>query len=284
MGRLSRIGIAGVAVAAMCALLVSTGCSKAAEPKAVPKVVPPAVKEAGVLRAGVDLDYPPFAGTDNGKQVGLDIDVAAALAEQLGLTLKIVNVKPSEAATALADGTADVVFSVGFSDAGLANTSLAGSYLTNAPSFFVGTDSTPSVEPSLTLDTLQTTKIAVQSESAAYWKLASEIGTQTLVVFPTLREALTAADTHEVDLAAGDAIVTGYIIRDFPNLHLAGQLEPAAPLGVGVLPDNADLQTAVRNALDALAADRVLDAIRAKWVGQLPELVAASGTDAADTP
>jgi len=276
--------MAGVAVAAMCALLVATGCTTPAEPKAVPKVAPPAVKEAGVLRAGVDLDYPPFAGTDNGKQAGLDIDVASALAEQLGLTLKIVDVKPSEAATALAAGTADVVFSVGFSDAGLANTSLAGSYLTDAPSFFVGTDSTASVEPSLTVETLQTTKIAVQSDSAAYWKLASELGTATLVVFPTLREAITAADTNEVDLAAGDAIVAGYIIRDFPNVHLAGQLEFAVPVGVGVLPDNADLQTAVRGALDALAADRVLDAIRAKWVGQLPELAAAPSADSTATP
>ncbi len=284
MGRLSRIGIAGGAVAALCALLVSTGCSKASVSKAEPKVVPPAVKEAGVLRAGVDLSYPPFAGTDNGKQVGLDIDVAAALADQLGLTLKIVDVKPSEAATALADGTADVVFSIGFSDAGLTNTSLAGSYLSNAPSFFVGTDTTSSVEPSLTLDTLQTGKIAVQSNSIAYWRLASELGTQTLVVFPTLREAITAVDADEADFAAGDAIVAGYIIRDFPNVHLAGQLEPAVPLGVGVLPENSDLQTAVRGALDALAADRVLDAIRTKWVGQLPELVAAPSVDTSTTP
>lgn len=284
MGRVSRIGIAVVAVAALAALLVSTGCSKAAEPEAAPKVVPPAVKEAGVLRAGVDLNYPPFAGTDNGRQVGLDIDVAAALADQLGLTLKLVDVKPSEAATALADGSADVVFSIGFSDAGLANTSLAGSYMNDAPSFFVGTDSTASVEPSLTLETLQADKIAVQSESAAYWVLASEIGTETLVVFPTLREAITAADTQEVDLAAGGALVAGYIIRDFPNMHLAGQLEPATPLGVGVLPENTDLQTAVRGALDALAADRVLDAIRTKWVGKLPELVAAPSADASATP
>jgi len=230
------------------------------------------------------MNYPPFAGTDNGKKAGLDIDVAAALADQLGLKLKIINVKPSDAATALADGTADVVFSVGFSDAGLANTSLAGSYMNTAPSFFVGTDSTASVEPSLTLDTLQSGKIAVQSESAAYWKLASELGTETLVVFPTLREAITAADTHEVDFAAGDALVAGYIIRDFPNVHLAGQLEPAVPLGVGVLPENSDLQSAVRDALDALAADKVLDAIRMKWVGQLPELVAAPSADASATP
>ena len=284
MVRLSRIGIASLGVIALFALLAGAGCSKATQTKLEPKIAPPAIKEAGILRAGVDLGYPPFAGADNGKQVGLDIDVASALADQLGLTLSLVDVKPSDAATALADGKVDAVFSVPFSEAGLANTSLAGSYVTDAPVFFVGTDSTASVEPSLTIDALRTQKIAVQEGSAAYWKLASEVGTGTLVVFPTLREAVTAADARDADVVAGDALVIGYIVRDFPNVHFAGQLEPAVPLGVGVLPDNADLSTAIRGALDALAADRVLDAIRTKWVDGLPKLAAAVSVDQSATP
>jgi polar amino acid transport system substrate-binding protein len=284
MGRSNRIGIAAVLVAVLLALLTATGCTKAAETKIEPKVTPPAIKEAGVLKVGVDLSYPPFAGTDSGKQVGLDIDAASALAEQLGLTLSLVDVKPSDAATALAAGKVDVVFSVPFSEAGLANTSLAGSYVTDAPSFFMGTDSTASVVPSLSIETLGAQQIAVQEGSASYWKLASEVGTEALVVFPTLREAITAAETREVELAAGDALVAGYIIRDFPTVHLAGQLEPAVPLGVGVLPDNTELSTAVRGALDALAADRVLETIRRKWVGGLPKLKAAPSVDASATP
>jgi len=281
MGRLIR----SVTVVCMFVALVATaGCSKAAESKLEPKIAPPVVKEAGTLRAGVDLDYPPFAGTDSGRQVGLDIDVASALAEQLGLKLALVNVKASDAATALADGVVDVVFSVPFSEAGLANTSLAGSYVTDAPSFFVGTDSTASVEPTVTVEALTTQMIAVQEGSVAYWKLVSEVGTETLVVFPTLREAITAADSGEADLVAGDALVIGYIVRDFPNVHFAGQLEPAVPLGVGVLPDNTELSTAVRDALDTLAADRVLDTIRTKWVDGLPKLKAAASSDATATP
>lgn len=284
MGRLSRIGVATMVIAAFVALLVTSGCSKPAQSKLEPKVVPPVVKEAGVLRAGVDMAYPPFAGSDNGKQVGLDIDVAAALAEKLGLTLSLVDVKPSNAATALAEGAVDVVFSVPFSGAGLANTSLAGSYVTDAPVFFVGTDSTASVEPTVTLDTLGSRRVAVQDGSEAYWKLASEVGTESLVVFPTLREAITAADTHDADVVAGDALVIGYIARDFPNIHFAGQLQPAVPLGVGVLPENSALSTSVRGVLDALAADRVLDTIRTKWVDGLPKLAAEPSADASTTP
>jgi len=283
MVRFSR-SVLVVSLVSAAAMLVLSGCAAEKETKLEPKVAPPVIKEAGTLRAGADLSYPPFAGTDNGKQAGLDLDVAGALAERLGLTLVIVDVEPSKAATALAEGTVDVVFSVPFSEAGLTNASLAGSYLTNAPVFFVATESTESVDASVTLDTLGTEKVGAQEGSAAYWALASELGTESIVPYPTLREAVTAADQGEIKLVAGDAIVGAYIARDFPNIHFAGQLEPAIPVGVAVAAENTKLGDAVRDALDALAADGVLDAIRRKWVDGLPELVLSPSVDASATP
>ena len=270
-----------VSVAAM---LVLVGCAGKKETKLEPKVTPPVIKEAGTLRAGVDLSYPPFAGKDNGKQAGLDLDVAGALAQRLGLKLAIVDVEASKAATALADGTVDVVFSVPFSEAGLTNASLAGSYLTNGPAFFVATESTKSVDASMTVDTLGSAKVGAQEGSVAYWALASELGTAAIVPYPTLREAVTAADKGKVKFVAGDAIVGAYIARDFPNIHFAGQLAPAVPVGVAVAAENTKLGDAVRDALDALAADGVLDTIRRKWVDGLPELMLSPSVDASVTP
>lgn len=266
------------------ALFALSGCSGASESKLEPTVTPPAIKKAGVLRVGADLSFPPFAGVDDGKQTGLDLDVAGALAGKLGLELVVVDVEPSKAATALADGTVDVVFSIPFSEAGLNNASLAGSYLTNGPAFFIATESTASVDASLTLDTLGSQKVGAQEGSSAYWTLASELGTGTLKPYATLRDAITAADEGDVQIVAGDAIVAAYIIRDFPNIHFAGQLVPAVPLGVAVAADNTALGNKVRDALDGLAADGVLDAIRNKWVGALPELKLGESVDASATP
>ena len=54
---------------------------------------------------GVDLDYPPFAGEDKGEEAGIDVDVAAAVAESSVSSLRARRAStPSEAATALADG------------------------------------------------------------------------------------------------------------------------------------------------------------------------------------
>jgi polar amino acid transport system substrate-binding protein len=263
---------------AVVALLV-TGCKGAPADKLEPKVSPPAIKTAGTLKIGVDLSYPPFGGTDQGKQAGLDLDVAAALASQLGLTATFVAVKPSEAATALADGRVDLVLSVPFSEEGLTRTSLAGSYISDGPAFFVATDSTASVVPSITLETLTAPKVGAQQGSPAYWKLAGEIGEDSIVAYPTLREALTALQQGQVPLVAGDALVGAYIIRDMPTVHFAGQVEPAMPLGAAVGVDNTVLGDAVRTSLDSMAADGVLDAIRSKWVGNLPKLAVPASAD-----
>jgi ABC-type amino acid transport substrate-binding protein len=103
------------------------------------------------------------------------------------------------------------------------------------------------------------------------------------VGFPTLRDALNGLREGSVQVAAGDAIVGGYIIRDMPTVHFGGQLEPAVPLGAAVALDNVKLGDAVRAALDGLAADGVLDAIRSKWVGELPKLQLPESVDASSS-
>ncbi len=179
----------------------------APSPKLEPKVAPPAIKEAGTLKVGVDLAYPPFGGTDAGKQAGIDLDVASALAAKLGLTATFVDVKPSEMATALAEGKVDVVFSVPYNQESLSRTTLAGSYLSDGPAFFIATESTAAVVPSMTLDSLPAIKIGAQEGSAAFWKLQSEFGAESLVGYPTLRDALNSLREGQVRVAAGDALV-----------------------------------------------------------------------------
>jgi polar amino acid transport system substrate-binding protein len=269
------------AVLLVAAVAAAGGCKAEEAPKLDPKVAPPAVSKAGVLMAGVDLNTPPFGGTEKGRQAGLDVDVAAALAEKLGLTVQYVDVSPSDAATALAEGKVDVVLSVPPSASSLSAMSLAGSYVTDAPVFFVTTESTESIEPSLTLDSALPAKIAVQEGSESFWILSDELGSEAIAVHPTLQEAFDALTSGEVEMVAGDALVGAYMVRDTPTLQIAGQLAPASPLAVAVAAENASLGEAVRAALDELAAGGVFDTLRSKWVGQAPAL---TGADSQEEP
>lgn len=269
MLRTSRVVLLAVAVAAAVAL---GACAQKEEPKPTPKVQPPAIGEAGKLRAGVDLSTPPFGGVDQTQKAGLDVDVAAAVAEKLGLAVTYVDVAPSEAATALADGSVDVVLSVSVSDADLTRLTPAGIYAVDGPVAFVAVDGTASVEPSMTLQTLPVVKVAAQKESQAFWRVGSEYGDESVEGFESLREALEAVDRGENPVAVGDAFVGAYISRDFPRIKVAGQIGPAASLAAAVRTENSTMADAVRSALDELAADGVLDSIRTKWVGALPPL------------
>jgi ABC-type amino acid transport substrate-binding protein len=283
-----RRGPAVSALVAVLALLAAAvvlsalaGCAPATTQQSVtPQVKPPAIKQAGTLKAGVDLAYPPFGGVDQGRNAGLDVDVASALAEKLGLKLVIVDIKPSEAASALADGRADVVLSVPYEGEWLTRTSLQGTYVADGPALFRVKDASQTAELTSTAEGLPVgLRYGVQEGSPAVWTISSAIGTDTTTPFSTLREALTALGQGQVDVVAGDALVGAYIARDIPKLEFATQLGPAVALGVAVSTSNLTLGEKVRAALDELAADGVLDALRTKWVGQLPVLELAGSAD-----
>lgn len=249
------------------------GCKKEPEAPALePTIAPPVIGTAGVLKVGVDLTYPPFAGTDDGQDAGIDVDVAAAIAEKLGLKVDLVDIKPSEMAAALNEGTVDVMLGgISITDAVLADTSTAGSYLIDGSGIF-SVVPTGSVATTLTAADLPGKRIAAQKESPAFWTLESDYGEGYATGYPTLREAFEALAAGEADIVIGDAAVGAYIARDFENVVFRGQFGAVQPLGVIVKKDATELEAAVREALDALAADGTLDTIRTKWLGDLPAL------------
>lgn len=277
-------------------LAIPAGCTPPAEEAALkPTIAPPAIATAGTLVAGVDFEVPPYAGKDDGREAGLDIDVASAVAAKLGLTLKTVQVAPSEAATALADGTVDIVLSMPLDETSVLGATVAGTYAASGPAFFaVSSDASGSAEASgsagsseppveLTISTIARKKVGAQQGSASFWLLDYELGAGAVQSFPTLREAFDALAAGTIDVVAADAFTGAYIARDYPGVAFAGQPTQATLLGIGVKAENSELSSAVRDALDTLASDGVLDQIRTTWTGELPQLETAAGEPSAET-
>jgi len=249
-------------------LLASVACTPTEEsaPESEARVSPPVIGEAGVLRVGVDLEYPPYAGVDKGLEAGIDIDVASALASELGLELEFAEVAPNEAASSLDAGDVDIVMSVRLDEEALAGLSFAGWYAASGPVLFASDETT--ISP----DRLGGLDIAVQRDSEAFWVLGYELGEEVLIVTQTLREAFEGLEADEVDVVAGNAFVCAYLARDFEGVGFSSQLAPATPIGIAVRSDADELNAIVHESLDSLAAAGILDAIRAKWVGDLPQL------------
>jgi polar amino acid transport system substrate-binding protein len=268
-----------LAMAAAISLLA--GCvGGIAEPKRTPKLSPPVIAKPGVLTAVVDMKYPPFAGAVGARKAGLDIDVAAAIADQLGLKLELVDASAIAGAALVQTGTADIVLGgLTIEQAVGSQLAFAGSYVSDGPAVFASTES------SVTTATLGTMRVGVQKGSMAYWMLLDQYGPEPLVEFPTLAQAFDAAEAGTVDAVGADALVGAYMLRDRPKLAFVAQIGTASPLGVGVSVAKPKLESEVRAILDRLAAEGVLSTLRRKWVGELPPLQLATGSEeASSTP
>jgi ABC-type amino acid transport substrate-binding protein len=285
VSRASRIIAAVVAVPLVCVALSVAACAPAAHPQATvpPKLQPPVIKSAGVLRVGVDRSYPPFAGIDDGKDAGIDIDVASALAGRLGLKAQFVDVKASSIATALADRDVDVVMSSPFASDVLSRATIAGTYLSDGPALF-SRDASAAAVSTATIVARDSARIGAQQDSEAYWLLVAQRGSDGVTAYPTLREAFAGLSRGEVDFVAGDALVGAYIARDTQAVRFTGALAPAHLLGIAVTAENTKLADSIRTNLDALASDGVLETIRATWVGTLPKLPLPSADASAVAP
>jgi polar amino acid transport system substrate-binding protein len=281
----------------MGAMLVGvTGCvGGIGVPKLQPKVTPPVIAKAGVLRAAVDLSYGPFAGTVKGQQVGLDVDVAAAIADQLGLKLELIDAKPAAAAAQVSSGSADIMLGGLTVDAAVSSQiAFAGTYISDAPAVFsaaatgAAAAATSAAVPSAldttaTLASLAGKRIAVQQGSLAYWILLDALGDTQLVTVPTLDEAFKAVVGSRADVVAGDALIGAYLLRTYPTFSYVGQVGSAYPLGVGVSQGKPQLESQVRAVLDKLASAGVLETIRNKWFGDLPPLRVTAPDASLDT-
>ncbi|MEX1376396.1 MAG: transporter substrate-binding domain-containing protein [Eubacteriales bacterium] len=65
--------------------------------------------EKGVLKVGMDLQYPPFETfNENNDPMGISVDVAQGLADKLGLELEVVNMDFGSLITSLETGKIDI--------------------------------------------------------------------------------------------------------------------------------------------------------------------------------
>lgn len=242
--------------------LVGCGQDKAYEPKTLtPTVDAPVVGESGTLRVGVDADGgAPFVTSSEGTMEGLDPDMAAALANQLGLKLKLVNVG-ADAETALKNGEVDLVMGLSATDES-STAWISEPYVQTGVVLFAGAGNT-------TVPTRESSpKIAAQSSSTSAWAVENAFGDAALQSRSDLTSAFSSIETSEAAYVAADAVIGTYAAL-YQNVDLA----PVALLGsaggycVGVASSNAELQTAVADALSAISGNGVAGVVCSKWLG-----------------
>ena len=234
-----------------------------------PVVASPAIGQDGTLRVGVDAENPPLSGmveSDNTSKIaGLDVDVAAALADELGLKLSIVDVG-NDPEGALAEGKVDIVMGIDRSTSDVA-------FWCSDPYLPTGV-----VLLSLSADAPVPTAssgatFAAQVSSRSAWSVMNEFGEESLTSTNNLVEALNALSTGTVQYVATDA-VRGISAAKQPHVdvHMIALMQQPGGYCVGVADENSELKTAVADAVATLTGNGVVSVIETKWLGTTLDL------------
>ena len=250
--------------AAACLAMVPAGCSSQQSytpPEKSATVSSPAIGKSGTLRVGVNAGSPPLAGSpsSSSKIVGIDVDVAAALADQLGLKLEIVDVGTDPEA-ALKEGKVDVAMGIGSEIEVSFWRSPA--YLPKGVALF----STPA---NATVPTKASSpKIAAQVSSTSSWQVTNEFGQDALVSENDLKSAFAALADGSAQYVAADAVIGMYAAHSGGyDAQIVALMQQPGGYCVGVLEANTELQAAVKDALAALSDGGIVSVIEKKWLG-----------------
>ncbi len=252
---------------ALCAMFMCAGCSASAE-DAKPElkeatVSSPTIIEDGVLRVGVNTESSPLAGMSNDDIIGIDVDVAAYIADELGLKLSIVDVG-SDPAGAINDGSVDIVMGVNDESDAFESLWTTDEYLPKGVVLFALASSDAQV-PSTSDDV----KIAAQISSTSAWAVTNSFGDKALTSTSNLQEAFSYLESDNVNYVAADAVIGMYAAR-VQDVDVTPVALLTAPSGyhVGVSQSNTELQTAINDALTTIIDGGIVNIIETKWLGQ----------------
>ncbi len=282
------VGIKKVATATLAALalgscLMMSGCGTegSREVSLDPTVSGSSLVTEGVLTVGVDSTLAPFGGVSNGEIIGLDVDVAAALATELGLELEIVDISGEDFEALLDNDELDIVMNVSATQALSSSLSLVGPYVENGPAIFASDDREAS---EFSLDYLATGTVGAYENSAAARAALSYTTESHLETYTSLSDAFEALADGEIDYVASDSVAGGYLSMSYEGIAYMTSLQDPSGVYIGVSNSYSDLITAVQDALETIYSNGVLEVVVAKWVSTscAASIIPSSGIELID--
>lgn len=223
------------------------------------------IQRRGVLRVGLDASFPPFETmADNGQIVGLDVDLAQAVAADLGVEVELVNIGFDGLYDALLAGRVDLVISgLPYDPRWTEDVAYSRNYFNAGQVLLVRID-----EPAITaLEDLAGRTVAVEWGSQADMagrELAEKIQGVALRRAATAAEAVAAVVGGQADAVIVDGVTAAGVVA-------AAQVRPVTYLSdewyaAAVHIDSRELLAAVNTTLTRLQQNGRMAEIQTRWL------------------
>ena len=217
--------------------------------------------EAGKLHMSTNAAFPPYEMTaDDGSFVGIDVEVATAIAEKLGLELVVDDMDFDAALTAAQQNKSDMVMAgVTVTDERLAVMDFSDSYATGVQVVIVpeGSD--------ITLDNLGDQQIGTQRGTTGNIYCTDDYGEEHVIAYDNGITAVQALQNGQVDCVVIDSAPAQALVEANPGLTILDTEYITENYAIG-FPKNSDLLPAVNAALAELIEDGTVQSIVDKYI------------------
>ena len=270
MSKHSKVVALALVVAMLATAAVMAGCSSSTTPASTTTTTKVALKtvETGKLIAGSDTAFPPFESMNGTVAEGFDVDIAAAIAKELGLKSEFKSYKfDTLIPTLKAGGKFDIIMSGMTINADRKKEiDFSSPYIDSNQSIAVKKDSTIASDKDLAGK-----KIGVQSGTTGQQWAKENIPTAQLVPFDDTLSAFSALQAGKVDAVVNDLPVSAAVVKDATRgLKIIQEIPTGEQYGIAISKSNPDLLKAVNDALAKTKSNGMYDTIYKKWFGVAP--------------
>ena len=217
---------------------------------------------AGKLTMSTNAAFPPYEmTTDSGDFEGIDIDVAAAIAEKLGLELQVDDMDFDAALLAAQNGKSDIVMAgVTVTDERQKVMDFSDTYAEGIQSIIV-----PEGSDIATADDLSGKAIGTQRGTTGYIYCTDDFGEDNVIAYDDGLTAVQALNNGQVDAVVIDNAPAQEFVAANPGLKILDTSYAEEDYAIGMA-KNSPLEDAVNSALEELKADGTLQAIVDKYI------------------
>ena len=224
------------------------------------------VRDAGVLRVGLEATFPPFETTDGlGNLGGFDVDLANALAQGLGVRAQFDNLSYDTLYDALAARRVDVLISMIIPEPERTmDVSYSSPYYDAGLLLVVRQDQTEITAPK----DLGGHRVAVEAGSVGEEearRLATALAGMTILTFSEPGQALAALGAGEAAAAISDPASLAEFRRAGGKVAALGERLASEPYAVATRQRDRALTQEIQALIERLRATGELDRMAGKW-------------------
>lgn len=228
-----------------------------------PKTIIDEIKARGELVVGSDAAYPPFEFVDkDGNIVGIDIDIVKAIADHLGVRLRIVNTSFDGIILALLAKKFDIIIS-----AMTITSERAKQVDFSIPYYNAGQLITVREDDNRIKSEkdLQGKIVAVQLGTTGQFYAESLPGIKEIRKFETVDGAFLELKNGRVDAVIADDLTSLAFVRSTKGLKVINKLLTKEQYGIAVRKEDKALLREINIVIARLKKEGVIEKLREKW-------------------